>query len=207
MVPECPKGYSRTFSNLFFTTKEFGEGSGLGMSMVYGFATQSGGFIDIKSELDTGTTIGIYLPRSNANGRAAELNPTSGANVASGRETILVVEDQAAVRRIGKALLKSLGYQIFEADDGAAALALIRSNDDIDLLFTDVVMPGGISGTELAVQARQLRPDMKVLFTSGFNDTIILNTDALKSTDLMINKPYSKKSLARMVREALDQVS
>ena len=153
----------------FFTTKPAGAGTGLGISMVYGFVKQSGGNIQIYSELERGTSVRIFLPLAESVQSGEELAPSAGKDaMPRGSETILVVEDDARVRRVTTARLRSLGYEVIKADNGAAALALLATYPKIAMIFTDVVMPGGMNGDELAEAALAARPDLKVLFTSGY---------------------------------------
>ena len=151
----------------FFTTKEVGKGSGLGLSMVYGFVKQSGGHIRVYSELGEGTAIKMYFPRSRIKQEVIVTLP-AGRKLIGGTETILVVEDDDAVRQHVTAQLQGLGYQVLEAATGAEAMDVLDQSPAVDLLFTDVVMPGGMGGRDLADAARKLRPSLKVLFTSGY---------------------------------------
>jgi signal transduction histidine kinase/CHASE3 domain sensor protein/CheY-like chemotaxis protein len=183
----------------FFTTKEVGKGSGLGLSMVYGFVKQSGGHIKIYSELGHGTTIRLYLPPASA--VIEEIGPAA-MPIAGGAETILVVEDDAAVRNFVVGQLQSLGYRTFAAADGNAALEIVARGDPFDLLFTDVVMPG-MSGRELAEVVQKIRPGVKVLYTSGYTDNAIVHHGRLDEGVLLLPKPYRKGELAQMVRHAL----
>jgi PAS domain S-box-containing protein len=185
----------------FFTTKEAGKGSGLGLSMVYGFVTQSGGHIKIYSEQGQGTTIRLYLPpaRGPAEKTVGPPEPVSRG----GTETILVVEDDMMVRNFVTAQLQSLGYETVTARDSRAALAYVASGRGFDLLFTDVVMPGGISGRELAEQVSKLRPGTKVLYTSGYTDSSIVHHGRLDQGIRLLVKPYRMSQLAQMVREAI----
>ena len=189
----------------FFTTKPTGAGTGLGLSMVYGFVKQSGGNIQIYSESGHGTSIRIFLPLAEARQTAEE--PESGAGamdaMPGGSEAILVVEDDARVRRVTTARLRSLGYQVIEADNGSAALALLAANPGVALIFTDVVMPGGMTGDELAKAALAARPGLKVLFTSGYAQPTIAR-DAL-SAGAWLKKPYTAAELAEKVRAILGQ--
>jgi PAS domain S-box-containing protein len=184
----------------FFTTKEVGKGSGLGLSMVYGFVKQSGGHIKIYSEQDHGTTIKLYLPP--ADGRAETAVPAV-APMAGGTETILVVEDDSLVRNFVTAQLHGLGYKTIAAADGRAALVHVDNGEMFDLLFTDVVMPGGMTGRQLAEEVAKRRPGMKVLFTSGYTDNAIVHHGRLDEGVLLLSKPYRSSQLARMVRLAL----
>jgi PAS domain S-box-containing protein len=183
----------------FFTTKEVGKGSGLGLSMVYGFVKQSGGHIRIYSEVGHGTTIKLYLPPARGQ---VEVAPAA-APLPHGNETVMVVEDDALVRNFVIAQLQSLGYRTVGAANGAAALNLIEGGQAFDLLFTDVIMPGSMSGRELAEKALKLRPGIKVLYTSGYTDNAIVHQGRLDPGVLLLTKPYRKSQLANMVRRAL----
>ncbi|MGE3650336.1 MAG: PAS domain S-box protein [Reyranellaceae bacterium] len=187
----------------FFTTKEFGKGSGLGLSMVHGFVNQSRGHVRIYSEVGQGTTVRIYLPRADAVAEAddhvAGMTPVAQSN----SETILVVEDDEPVRRHAMAQLESLGYQAIAASDGPTALAVLRGTGDVDLLFTDMVMPGGMTGQQLAEEATRLRPSLKVLYTSGYAEDAIAHQGRLRPGALLLAKPYRRADLARKVRAAL----
>src|SRR5207253_10658533 len=185
----------------FFTTKEVGKGSGLGLSMVYGFVKQSGGHIRIYSEVGHGTTIKLYLPP--ARGGQVEAVPGAAAPLPHGNETIMVVEDDALVRNFVTAQLQSLGYRTVVAANGPAALNLIEGGQAFDLLFTDVIMPGSMSGRELADKVLKLRPGTKVLYTSGYTDNAIVHQGRLDPGVLLLTKPYRKSQLANMVRRAL----
>jgi signal transduction histidine kinase/CHASE3 domain sensor protein/CheY-like chemotaxis protein len=184
----------------FFTTKEVGKGSGLGLSMVYGFVKQSGGHIKIYSEQDHGTTIKLYLPP--ADGRP-ETAVAAVAPMTGGTEIILVVEDDSLVRNFVTAQLHGLGYKTIAAADGRAALMHIDNGEMFDLLFTDVVMPGGMTGRQLAEEVTKRRPGTKVLFTSGYTDNAIVHHGRLDQGVLLLSKPYRSSQLARMVRLAL----
>jgi len=186
----------------FFTTKEVGKGTGLGLSMVFGFVKQSGGHIKIYSEEGHGTTVKIYLPRATGLGQtAAEASAT--ALVEGGTETILVVEDDAMVRNYVIAQIKSLGYTTFEAANATEALKVIDQNPAIDLLFTDVIMPGPMNGRMLVDEALRRRPALKTLYTSGYTENAIVHHGRLDSGVLLLAKPYRKSELARMIRMAL----
>jgi len=187
----------------FFTTKEIGKGSGLGLSMIYGFAKQSGGHLKIYSELGHGTTIRLYLPRGET--QEVAIAVTSDGNESQrGTETILVVEDDPGVRQLAVVLLRSLGYQVLEAPDGASAVAHLEVDVRIDLLFTDVVMPGGMTGQQLAREGHRLRSELKVLFTSGYTPESIIHQGKLEPGIHLLSKPYRRDGLARKVREVLD---
>jgi len=184
----------------FFTTKEVGQGSGLGLSMVYGFVKQSGGHIRIYSEEGHGTTIRLYLPPARG---AVEAIKADGEAVSGGSEIILVVEDDPMVRTFVINQLTGLGYKTIAASDGSAAMAIVERGEPFDLLFTDVVMPGGLSGRNLADAITRLRPGMKVLYTSGYTDNAVVHHGRLDEGVLLLTKPYRKPQLAKMVRQAL----
>jgi PAS domain S-box-containing protein len=184
----------------FFTTKATGRGSGLGLSMIYGFARQSNGHIDIESAVGDGTSVRLYLPRA---ARAAEpvRAAAGGADAAAAAgEMILVVEDDATVRGSVALLLQQLGYRTLEAADGQQALAILERDTRIDLLFSDVVMPGGFSGRQLAAATRRKRPEVRILLTSGFPDKAG-DARAGERTEHMLSKPYRRQDLAAKLRE------
>jgi signal transduction histidine kinase/ActR/RegA family two-component response regulator len=183
----------------FFTTKPIGKGTGLGLSMVYGFVKQSNGHIKIYSEEGHGTTVKLYLPRGTAKPQAT----TVALPLAGGHETIFVVEDDAMVREFLVTQLHSLGYKTLTAASGAAALTKVDNGAVFDLLFTDVIMPGGINGRQLADEVAKRRPGMKILYTSGYTENAIIHHGRLDSGVLLLAKPYRKSDLARMVRLAL----
>lgn len=186
----------------FFTTKGEGQGTGLGLSQIFGWVKQSGGHIKIYSEVGHGTTVKLYLPRAEAEGVLAPPPPDPAEVI--GDETILVVEDNPSVRKTVIRQLRDLGYRSVEADSGASALKLAKEGIEFDLLMTDVVMPGGITGYRLADQLRKSRPDIKVLFTSGYTE-LARSADRPASKDPLLSKPYRKQELGRAVRAALDQ--
>jgi nitrogen-specific signal transduction histidine kinase len=188
----------------FFTTKGPGAGSGLGLSMIYGFAKQSGGHLTIESEPGRGTTVRLYLPRVQSpdpehNGEPADL-PLSLRN-----EAILLVDDNHDMRAVTRRHLTSLGYRVSEAASGLEALAILQgANDDFDLLFTDIVMPDGMTGYQLAKAAQELRPDLKVLFTTGYVLSMAGDEQAAPHPGPMLRKPYRKHDLATTVRATLE---
>jgi len=184
----------------FFTTKEVGKGSGLGLSMVYGFVKQSGGHIKIYSEEGHGTTIKLYLPPGEG---ASEVAASAAPQAEGGAETIFVVEDDPLVRSFVTAQLQSLGYRTIAAPDSKVALELIEAGQEFDLLFTDVVIPGGMSGRELADKVATLRPGLKILYTSGYTDNAIVHHGKLDDGVLLLTKPYRRNQLAEMIRKAL----
>jgi PAS domain S-box-containing protein len=185
----------------FFTTKPVGQGTGLGLSMAYGFVKQSGGHIALRSAPGEGTTVEILLPRSREPEVAVPLPVVE--TVAGGNETILVVEDDMGVRLTAVATLAGLGYDVLHAVDGASALALLEGGARVDLLFTDVVMPGPVSSTELADHARRLLPGVAVLFTSGYTRDALLDGGRLRAGVQLLGKPYQRTQLAHKVRETL----
>ena len=186
----------------FYTTKG-NHGSGLGLSMVHGFIKQSGGYSKIYSELGHGTTIRLSLPRA-MDGKVDEPGSLQSDAPVGGQELILVVEDNTGIRDLAVRHLQSLGYRTISAPDGASALEIIRSGAPIDLLFTDVVMPGSLDGRALALAARQLLPRLRILFTSGFTAAAASAATADKFGSNLLNKPYRKSDLARRVRAMLD---
>ena len=189
----------------FFTTKEVGRGTGLGLSQVYGFVRQSAGHVKVYSELDEGTTVKIYLPRYlGAEEHVEDAEQSQAANGAIGTETILVVEDDDALRSYTVETLAELGYRVLPATNGAAALEILDSGNDIDLLFTDVVMPGGLNGRQLADEAVRRRPGLKVLFTTGYTRNAIMHHGRLDPGVEMVGKPFSSDELIRKVRAILD---
>jgi signal transduction histidine kinase len=185
----------------FFTTKEVGKGSGLGLSMVYGFVKQSNGHIKIYSEEGHGTTLRIYLPQ--AIGAAAIADPAATSSFEGGDETILVVEDDHLVRTFVVGQIQSLGYTTLAAVNAAEAMVVIESPQEIDLMFTDMIMPGAMNGRQLADAALQRRVGLKVLFTSGYSNEAIIHQGHLDAGVLLLAKPYRKSDLARMIRAAL----
>jgi CheY-like chemotaxis protein len=186
----------------FFTTKEPGKGTGLGLSMVYGLLKQSGGHVRIYSEPGHGTAVKLFVPATQG---AIKTDDTGLqrrlARVEGGSEQILVVDDDPAVRKTVVAMLLEFGYRTLEADSGAKALGMLRERENgVDLLFTDLVMPGGMSGTDLIREARALHPDLRVLLTSGFS-----REHASSATQFpLLRKPYRKAQLAQAIRQALD---
>jgi PAS domain S-box-containing protein len=194
---------SRAFEP-FFTTKPVGEGTGLGLSQVYGFVKQSGGHVKIYSELGQGTCVKIYLPRLNIAARIDAPDEPPSAPEAVSEETILVVEDDDDVRAYSVEVLRELGYRVIEAHDGPSALRLLERQFRVDLLFTDVVLPGGMTGAQVAAQARGAKPDLKVLFTTGYARNAIVHHGRLDQGVQLITKPFSMSDLATRVRDVLD---
>lgn len=185
----------------FFTTKPEGHGTGLGLSMVYGFVKQSGGHIKVYSEPGEGTTIKLYLPRSTQSEDVA-IEQEAGS-ITGGTETILVAEDDDAVRDTVVALLADLGYRVLKARDAQGALTIIESGMPIDLLFTDVVMPGSLKSPEVARKARERLPHLAVLFTSGYTENSIVHDGRLDDGVELLTKPYTREALARKLRQVL----
>ncbi len=201
-----PETLERAFEP-FFTTKPVGQGTGLGLSQVYGFVKQSGGHVKIYSEVGQGTTVKIYLPRYEAEGAEIEAPPVMPIPEGSSQETVLVVEDEEAVRAYSADALRELGYRVVEAADGQSALRLLESAGPIDLLFTDVVLPGGMTGAQLAAQVRAVRPGIRVLFTTGYARNAIFHHGRLDKGVQLITKPFSFPDLAAKVRDVLDGLS
>ena len=198
-----PPGILERVFEPFFTTKEHGRGTGLGLAMIYGFAKQSRGHVKIYSEVGHGTTVRLYLPRGVPAATADAEEAGKEDALPQGEAAILVVEDNADVRKVASASLRALGYRISEAEDGPSALEILRTDETIGLLFTDVVMPGGMTGYDLAREARRLRPDLRVLLTSGFAEASLRGTDPGEMKLPRLSKPYRKAELARAVRKAL----
>jgi PAS domain S-box-containing protein len=185
----------------FFSTKPEGKGTGLGLSMVYGFVKQSGGHVKIYSEPGHGTTVRLYLPRSSAPADDAVPAPATAAR--GGTETILVAEDDDAVRATAVEMLGAMGYRVLKARDAASAMSIIDSGVEIDLLFTDVVMPGPMRSPELARRAKERLPGIGVLFTSGYTENAIVHGGRLDPGVELLAKPYTQEALARKVRHVL----
>jgi signal transduction histidine kinase/CheY-like chemotaxis protein len=195
---------SRVFEP-FFTTKEVGRGTGLGLSQVYGFVRQSGGHVRIYSELGVGTTVKIYLPRLKGEAGPVDEGAPRRTVVHGGNETILLVEDHEDLRGYSTGILAELGYRVIAASDGAEALRLLESEPAIDLLFTDVVLPGGMDGRRLADEATRRQPQLKVIFTTGYTRNAIVHNGRLDPGVELIGKPFSAETLALRVRDILDR--
>ena len=197
---------SRRIFEPFFTTKEKGKGTGLGLSTVYGVVKQSGGYIDVVTTRGKGTTFNIYLPRVGQNAVETNTIGPERPEELRGTETILVAEDEDTLRALTRHLLELYGYRVLEACDGNQALRLSEQTaDEINVLLTDVVMPG-INGRILADQLKQKRPDVKVVFMSGYTGQRVGEKDILEPGSLFLQKPFTREGLARKIREAL-QVS
>jgi signal transduction histidine kinase/CheY-like chemotaxis protein len=188
----------------FFTTKPLGSGTGLGLSMIYGFARQSGGQVRLYSEVGQGTTMCIYLPRhlgaaDEAQAPAAERTPAPARE----GETVLVVDDEPTVRMLIMEVLAEGGFAALEAQDGAAGLAILRSDVRIDLLITDVGLPGGMNGRQMADAARVSRPDLKVLFITGYAENAVVGNGHLDAGMAVLTKPFAMDALAEKIREII----
>jgi len=185
----------------FFTTKEAGRGTGLGLATVYGIIKQHQGWIDVSSQLGCGTTFKIFLPVS-ASGVVAKRGPPTPPRPAVGHEKILLVEDDADVRMVARDVLEASGYQVWEASDGLEALNIWKANaPQIDLLLTDIIMPGGLNGQELADRLREERPGLKVILMSGYSPDRFAT---IQTYNRILSKPFSLESLTRAVRSCLD---
>jgi signal transduction histidine kinase/ActR/RegA family two-component response regulator len=190
----------------FFTTKEVGKGTGLGLATVYGIVKQHEGWIEVNSELGKGTTFDVFFPTSEQLAVPGAMESAANAPVTGGDETILIVEDEEILREMARDILKDCGYQLLEASTGREALELWRERaSDIDLLLTDMVMPEGISGVDLAERLLADRPDLKIIFTSGYTSSEINAEMLARSQARFLQKPYSHTTLARTVRDCLDR--
>jgi nitrogen-specific signal transduction histidine kinase len=188
----------------FFTTKDIGQGSGLGLSMAFGFAKQTGGHLDVESAVGEGTFIRLYLPRAPRLDKKQEAKPKGLSAIPTGGETILVVEDQADLRSFVINLLSRLGYRVLEAADGPGAMPLLDAEGGIDMLLTDVVLPSGMSGADLADAYQQRNPGGKVLYTSGYPGDVLSKSGKLPEDVELLRKPYQVMDLAQTVRRVLD---
>jgi len=200
MPPEILK---RVFEP-FFTTKDVGKGSGLGLSMVYGFMKQSDGHVRLTSAIGSGSTVYLYFPRIQALLDRVAVDGAPTAELPEGRETLLVVEDNAEVRSTAVEILSSLGYRVLEANNGHQALERFVQHPDIALVFSDVMLPGGLLGATLAARLRERRPGLKVLLTTGFTESAIMHRGLLDGSLEVLSKPYKVEDLARRVRAILD---
>lgn len=184
----------------FFTTKPTGKGTGLGLSMIYGFVRQSGGSIHIESRMDVGTTMTLYLPRSTLN-VASVSTPTAVSGALAGLgETVLVIDDEPTVRMLIAEVLEDLGYTALDAEDGAQGLQVLQSNQRIDLLVTDVGLPGGLNGRQVADAGRSVRPDLKVLFITGYAHNALLWEEQLEPGMHLLTKPFTMDDLAARIK-------
>jgi PAS domain S-box-containing protein len=207
-VADCGSGMSEQVLKRalepFFTTKDIGKGTGLGLPMVYGFVKQSGGHVSIASAPNEGTTVRMYFPREFAGELDAASEGLADAELPGGDECVLVVDDNAEVRRTAVEILTSLGYRVLEAGNGQQALERFVAHADIDLVFSDVMLPGGMLGSQLMQKLREVRPEIKILMTSGFSESGIMHRGVLDGTIDLLPKPYKVEELARRVRSLLD---
>jgi signal transduction histidine kinase/ActR/RegA family two-component response regulator len=188
----------------FFTTKEIGKGSGLGLSQIYGFARESGGHVSIYSEVGSGTTVKLYLPKCAEAFAQIGSRPVVTRTQPSGGETVLVVDDDESVLETAKETVADLGYRVLSAHNGREALQILKSSENVDLLFSDIVMPGGINGVQLATEARRFRPSLKVLLTSGYTAVALRDKHGLPKDFPVLGKPYRRDQLAANLREIIN---
>jgi CheY-like chemotaxis protein len=200
MTPEVA---SRAFDP-FFTTKPIGQGTGLGLSMIHGFVRQSGGQVRIYSELGKGTTMCLYLPRFAGEMVATETLDTDHPGEAGHGETILVIDDEQPIRMLITDVLEEAGYRVLEAADGSAGIKLLQSDARIDLLITDVGLPGGINGRQVADAGRAIRPELKVLFVTGYAENAVVSNGHLEAGMQVITKPFAMTALGARVREIIE---
>ncbi len=190
----------------FFTTKETGKGSGLGLSMVYGFVKQSDGYMEVDTELGRGTSFSIFLPVADESSAAAVAEIAPGDGIERGSENLLVVEDDDLVRAHVRTQLEGLGYQVVEAANAALAIGVLEQRDDIDMLFTDIVMPGGMNGRQLGEAVTARWPHIRILYTSGYSRDALSQDGRLLDGVILLPKPYSKRELSEKVRQVLDEI-
>jgi len=202
MPPEVAK---RAFEP-FFTTKPVGKGTGLGLSMVFGFVKQSGGHVELHSEQGVGTTVRLLLPRASHVETEAEkaLHRPASSPVAAGTGVVLLVEDEPAVRETTRRILNDLGYRVIEAPSGPQAIAMLEKGEPADVLFTDVILPQGMNGVEIMRQALRIRPNLKVLFASGYTKDILIHEARLGADVTLLQKPYRKRQLAQALKTLLE---
>ncbi|HEX2943201.1 MAG TPA: ATP-binding protein, partial [Rhodopila sp.] len=190
----------------FFTTKPTGSGTGLGLSMIYGFVQQSGGQVSIESEPGRGTRLSLYLPRHDGPAENTKTAIQVGVAPRAERgETVLVVDDEAAVRLLVVEVLQELGYRAIEAADGASGLQIVQSDTVLDLLVSDVGLPGGLNGRQLADAARVIRPNLKVLFITGYAENAVLRHGQLAAGMHVMTKPFAMDALASRIKAIIDQ--
>jgi len=197
-----PQVQARLFEP-FFTTKEPGKGTGLGLATVYGIVERSGGSVGVYSEVGTGTSLKVYFPRSDA-AEVVVQPPAHVARLPAGSKTVLVVDDAEGLRHMARRLLQQQGYMVLVAANADEALALFEQNDSIDVLLTDVVMPG-VSGPELTKQLIERRPTLRVVYMSGYTDEAIVHHGILEPGVIFLNKPFTSETLGQKVRDALDR--
>jgi CheY-like chemotaxis protein len=198
-----PEVAARAFDP-FFTTKPIGQGTGLGLSMIYGFARQSNGHVLIESKLGTGTSVTLYLPRHHGEAAMERIASAAADEVAATGETVLVVEDEPVVRGVITEMLHDQGYRVLEATDGPSGLRMLRLHGRIDLLVTDVGLPG-MNGRQLADQARETRPNLKILFITGYAENVAISDGFLQPGMEMITKPFDLDNLSRRIREMVSE--
>ena len=199
----APEVIARAFDP-FFTTKPLGEGTGLGLSMVYGFVRQSGGQVRIYSELGKGTTVCLYLPRLVAADNEEEDSPIATQIEQGTGETVLVIDDEPTIRMLVAEVLQEHGYTVIEADNGPTGLRILQSAKRIDLLITDIGLPGGLNGRQVVDAARQARPDLKVLFITGFAENAAIGNGFLAPGMAVITKPFVLTALSQKIRDLID---
>ena len=187
----------------FFTTKPIGQGTGLGLSMIYGFAKQSGGQVRIYSEVGQGTTVCIYLPRHHGDAELEDVAPAVALAGSSSAQTVLVVDNEATIRHLIDEVLDELGYTVIGAADGAAGVKVLQSGAKIELLITDVGLPNGMNGRQVADEARRLRPGLKVLFITGFAENAAVGNGNLEPGMELLTKPFTLEALTNKVAEML----
>ena len=198
-----PEVIERAFDP-FFTTKPLGEGTGLGLSMIYGFARQSNGQVRIYSELGQGTTMCIYLPRHVGSAEEAEPGQAAAAPRAGMGETVLIVDDEPTIRMLVTDVLNDFGYGAIEAADGASALTVLQSGARVDLLVTDVGLPGGLNGRQVADAARSFRPGLKVLFITGYAENAAVGNGHMDHGMKVLTKPFAMADLASRIRDMIE---
>jgi CheY-like chemotaxis protein len=198
-----PEVIARAFDP-FFTTKPLGEGTGLGLSMIYGFVRQSGGQVRIYSEVGEGTTMCLYLPRHFGPADEVEIKADPGGDYAGHGEVVLVIDDESTVRMLISDVLAEAGYHAIEAVDGPAGMKVLQSAARIDLLITDVGLPGGMNGRQVADAARVFRPDLKVLFITGYAENAVVGNGLLDPGMQIITKPFAIEALGNKIREMID---
>jgi CheY-like chemotaxis protein len=198
-----PEVIARAFDP-FFTTKPIGQGTGLGLSMIYGFVRQSGGQVRIYSEVGKGSMVCLYLPRHLGDaGQVDDTTDTASAPRAEQGETVLIVDDEPTVRMLMTEVLEDLGYRAIETSDGPAGLRVLESNERIDLLVTDVGLPGGMNGRQVADAGRALRPDLKVLFITGYAENAVISHGHLAPGMQVMTKPFGLDELAGRIKEII----
>ncbi len=198
-----PEVIARVFEP-FFTTKPIGQGTGLGLSMIHGFALQSGGQVRIYSEVGKGTTVCLYLPRHYGEADHDDIAPTlASVPRAEQDETVLIVDDEPSVRMLVTEVLEDLGYTAIEAADSAAGLKVLQSDVRIDLLVTDVGLPGGMNGRQMADAGRERRPDLRVLFITGYAENAVLGNGHLEPGMQVLTKPFAMEALASRIKNLI----